>query len=293
MFAPVTPEAAMTAWIERQDGKVLPLTGNLSIGRTAANQLVVDDQRVSRRHAIIHSQGGEYWLVDLRSRNGTCVGERRIYQPVRLRDGDRIRICAENFTFHQPGNEPTAESMTQSAFHTRTEILAVQCWLLVADLEGSTALAQSMPADQLAMMLGQWFQACRALIEESNGFINKYLGDGFLAFWRQPVVDQDTLASTIVALRGLQQKGTPRFRFVLHRGEVLFNSAFSSLEENLSGASLSFVFRMEKLAPTLGQNFLLSEPAADGLKGRLELSPLGEHGLSGFVGKFPLFTLKS
>lgn len=270
---------------------MLPLTGNLSIGRTAGNQLVVEDQRVSRRHAIIHFQGGEFWLVDLGSRNGTCVGDRRIYQPVRLRDRDRIRICSFSVTFRQPGTERSVETLTQSAMHTRAEITAVQCWLLVADIEGSTALAHSMPPDELAVILGHWFEACRQLIEQNQGAINKYLGDGFLAFWREKTLRREGLTKAILSIRALQQKASPRFRFVVHCGEVLFNSAILSSEENLSGASLNFVFRMEKLAPALGQNCLLSQPAADALRGLLDVAPVGEHSLSGFTGKFPLFTL--
>ena len=114
----MTPDSTTTAWLEKSDGQCLALSGNLAIGRTAANQLVVEDQRVSRRHAIIHAQGAEYWLVDLGSRNGTCLGERRIYQPVRLQDGDRIGICSHRFVFHQPGQERSVEALTQSALHT-------------------------------------------------------------------------------------------------------------------------------------------------------------------------------
>jgi adenylate cyclase len=288
----VTPNPPLTAaWLEKQDGQCLPLMENLSIGRTAANQLVVEDQRVSRRHAIIHAQGGEYWLVDLGSRNGTCLGERRIYQPVRLRDGDRIGICSQWFTFHQPGTERSLETLTQSALHTRTEIVEVPCWLLVADVEGSTKLAQSLPPDQLAVMLGQWFQASRALVERSQGAINKYLGDGFLAFWRAPKVESGRLVQAIEALRALQAQGGPDFRFVVHRGEVLFNNGIPSTEENLSGTSLSFVFRMEKLAASLSRRVLFSQSAADALQGLLEVVPAGEHSVAGFRDTHRFFAL--
>jgi class 3 adenylate cyclase len=282
----------VAAWLEKQRGEVLPLAGNLSIGRTAANQLVVPDELVSRRHAMIHSQGGEFWLVDLGSRNGTQVGERRIFQPVRLRDGDRIRIGSEVFVFHQPGSRSLAETVTQSAMHTRTEILAVPCWLLVADIEGSTVLTQSVPPDELAVMLGRWFQACRTLVEKHHGLINKYLGDGFLAFWREPGLEGGMVVEAVHAMLRLQEEDSPDFRFVLHRGEVLFNSAISPNEENLSGSSMNFVFRLEKLAGTLGCRNLVSLPCAEPLKPHFNLVTVGEHPLSGFSGKFPVFSIQ-
>jgi class 3 adenylate cyclase len=289
----VSPESEfLSAWLEKQQGEVLPLAGNLSIGRTAANQLVVQDERVSRRHAMIHSQAGEFWLVDLGSRNGTQVGERRIFQPVRLRDGDRIRIGSEMFIFHQPGTRGLSESLTQSTMHTRSEIMAVPCWLLVADIEGSTVLSQRVPPDELAMMLGRWFQACRSLIEKRRGHINKYLGDGFLAFWREPGLAGGLIVEAVQALLELQREDSPDFRFALHRGEVLFNSAISPTEENLSGASMSFVFRMEKLAGTLGNKNLFSLASAEPLKAHFNLVSAGEHSLAGFNDKFPFFSIQ-
>ncbi len=288
----MTPDPALaSAWLEKQDGQVLLLKGNLSIGRTATNQLVVEDQRVSRRHAIIHSQAGEYWLVDLGSRNGTCLGERRIFQPVRLRDGDRIGICSQLFVFHQPGTERSTEAATRSAFLTRTEIVAVTCWLLVADVVGSTGLAQRLPPDRVAILLGQWFEACHSLIDQSHGCINKYLGDGFLAFWREPGLEISLIVQAIRELRRLQMQNSPDFRFVFHRGEVLFNSVTPSTEEDLSGASLSYVFRMEKLAGSLGERVLLSQSVAAVLRTHLELVPIGEHALPSFSGAQPFYKL--
>jgi len=239
---------------------------------------------------MIHSQGGEFWLVDLGSRNGTHVGERRIYQPVRLRDGDRIRISSQTFVFHQSGSA-SQETLNSSAYMTRTEISAVPCWLLVADIQGSTVMAQSMPQDQLAMLLGRWFQSCRTTIEKNGGSINKYLGDGFLAYWRNREPDFNGMVEALKSLRKMQLEALPPFRLVLHTGEVLFNSAISPNEENLSGASMSFVFRMEKLAGTLGVPILVSDAARQHLKEMLAFETAGEHMMAGFDGKFPFFTV--
>src|SRR5258708_31608564 len=113
-------------WLEKPDGARVSVLGSLSIGRTPKNQVVLEDERVSRRHAIIHAQGeGEFWLVDLGSRNGIYLGERRVQQPVRLSDGDRIRIASFLLVFRQP----------KVGF---------------AD-EGSTRMAHAVPPDELAI----------------------------------------------------------------------------------------------------------------------------------------------
>jgi len=73
----------------------LPLAAGLTtIGRDLSNTFVIQDAKVSRNHAQIEERGGEYWLSDLGSANGTSVNGRRIppKQPRRLNDNDIIRI---------------------------------------------------------------------------------------------------------------------------------------------------------------------------------------------------------
>lgn len=132
------------AWLEKPDGTQVPVPGNLSFGRIAGNEVVLPDERVSRRHAIIHSQGeAEFWLVDLGSRNGTYVNDRRVNLPVRLRDRDQIRISSFSFAFRQPGTEtsPGPGTAPPSGLATLIDVRAAPCWLLVADVQGSTALS--------------------------------------------------------------------------------------------------------------------------------------------------------
>src|SRR5437660_10799051 len=45
----------------------------LSLGRDASNGLPINDPSVSRRHCLIHREGGGFKLRDLDSRNGTLV----------------------------------------------------------------------------------------------------------------------------------------------------------------------------------------------------------------------------
>jgi phage tail-like protein len=54
------------------------LAETTTIGRQQGNDLVFDDERVSRRHAIIECHDDLCWLTDLGSSNGTALGDERL-----------------------------------------------------------------------------------------------------------------------------------------------------------------------------------------------------------------------
>jgi hypothetical protein len=71
----------------------------LAIGRDPQNDIVLDDRRVSRKHAEVRLRLGRYTLYDLQSTNGTYVNGRRVAEIV-LSDGDRIAIGGVELLFH-------------------------------------------------------------------------------------------------------------------------------------------------------------------------------------------------
>jgi serine phosphatase RsbU (regulator of sigma subunit)/pSer/pThr/pTyr-binding forkhead associated (FHA) protein len=75
------------------------------IGRKSNLDLFIDDIRVSRLNTRIQRRAdGLYELVDLDSQNGTQLEGKKLkpYRPVRLRNGDHIRIVKYELVFHQP-----------------------------------------------------------------------------------------------------------------------------------------------------------------------------------------------
>jgi len=53
---------------------LLPDGRETVLGRDPDCDVVVDDDRVSRRHAVLSSDGSGWWVTDLASKNGTVVG---------------------------------------------------------------------------------------------------------------------------------------------------------------------------------------------------------------------------
>jgi adenylate cyclase len=279
------------AWLETTDDKRLPIKGSCSFGRTIANTIVLESPKVSRRHALIHLQNiGEHWLIDFGSSNGTFLNKRRIHQPIRLSDSDQITIGDQIFKFRQP-LVISEEYKTDIMQRTLREIENVPCWLLVADIRGFTPLSRSMQSGDLDVLVGAWIFGCKEIIENQHGIINKYLGDGFLAYWPEATATPEDIAAVVSALKELQQRGTPDFRFVMHFGPVAIGGVASMSEESLMGGEVNLIFRLEKLAGSLGETSLLSEAAQAKLAKQVEARSLGEFELKGFEGKRAVFVL--
>lgn len=73
-------------------GAVIPVDGQLTIGRKKDNILMLDDVYVSGYHARIYINHGNYVIEDLSSTNGTYVNERKIIKGVSIASGDIIKI---------------------------------------------------------------------------------------------------------------------------------------------------------------------------------------------------------
>jgi class 3 adenylate cyclase len=286
---PVQPDSPQGAWLETGLNK-FPLHGGCSIGRSAQNAVVLDSPKVSRRHAIINVQNvGEFWLIDLGSSNGTFLNKRRIHQPLRLSDYDQFVIGDSIFTFRQAA-QVADDVRTMFIERTIREIENVPCWLLLADIENFTALSRSLTSDKLAELIGGWVATCKEIIEEHSGMIDKYLGDGFFAYWREDENAVKNVTAALSQLKQAQERHAPRFRLALHFGLVAIGGVPLMGEESVMGKDVNFVFRMEKLAASLGILLLTSAAGKAKLRSLVKCEPAGAHELKGFEGKHEFFS---
>jgi len=278
------------AWLERE-GQHHILEGSCSIGRATLNTLVVDSAKVSRLHAIIHSESsGTFWLVDLGSSNGTFLNKRRLHEPARLRDCDQITIGGNTFFFRQSPHSSDRLRSTAPVLTLQEQVEEVPCWLLVADIKNFTPLTRELLSGKLAMLVSSWLASCKDIIEKQGGTVNKYLGDGILAYWPEEEGTAKCIVAVIAALKQAQIRG-PEFRFVVHFGSVAIGGVASVREETLMGSEVNLVFRLEKLLASLGEPCAISDAAYPKLKELLRSRPLGHYELKGFENRRSLFAV--
>ena len=215
----------------------------------------------------------------------------RVTSPTRLTHGDRVEIAKYSFAFHQANAAALPKpEQDRSTEQTLPDIKTVTCWLLVADIEQHTQMVQKVAPEEVSRVTGRWLSACKQVIDDEKGVINKFLGDGFFAYWNASTPESAAqVARVVTALRQMQHAGTLRFRIVLHHGKVFVGGA-SLGEESFMGGEVNFIFRVEKLASKLGQIRLASATAAAELNPHLALSTVGAHEVPSFDGSFEFFT---
>src|SRR5579863_9940585 len=100
MTTPATP-AFLDGEIKGQKREVR-LAEVCRVGRSVTNDLVLDEESVSRNHALVYaSEAGVYYINDLGSSNGTFVNGSRVSAPTQLKDGDRILFGTCGLEFRQ------------------------------------------------------------------------------------------------------------------------------------------------------------------------------------------------
>lgn len=99
------------------------LIGKDDLSQQIENDLAIDDETVSRRHARIFLDKGHYYIEDLGSRNHTYVNDERVKR-IRLADRDQIRVGFTLITFaadipqHQLADDAATRAESVDPSHT-------------------------------------------------------------------------------------------------------------------------------------------------------------------------------
>jgi adenylate cyclase len=164
------------------------------------------------------------------------------------------------------------------------------------DLRGFTALADSLPSDQLNDLLNQYFEIMAGAVMAEGGEVLKFIGDGMLAIF-EVGGDSGITHACQAALRAARhaaaamekcneeriaaRKPAIRFGIALHLGEVYYGNigAPGRLDFTVIGPAVNQTSRLEKLSGELGRNIVTSASFAAAAPQPLE--SLGIHELRG------------
>lgn len=162
---------------------------------------------------------------------------------------------------------------------------------LFIDMVRFTSVAEMLPLTRLRTFVNAFLACASDEIEKHHGSVDKFTGDGLVAFWNAPRLDPDHAFHACKAALAVDRQlagtlapelvchGLPPIavRMGIHSGEALVGNVGSSLRMDYTalGDALNVTARLEGLNRVFGTVILVSKPIADAVRGRMLLRPLG------------------
>lgn len=153
-----------------------------------------------------------------------------------------------------------------------------------SDLAGFTTLAETRKPDELVKFLGEYFDDMSKIIAEEKGTLDKYLGDGIMAFWGAPLPVADHAARACVAALRSQKRLvelTPEgvklsARIGIATGDVLVGNIGSTerLNYTVMGDTANLSARLESLNKQYGTYCMIDETTYEKAKSVIVARPL-------------------
>jgi adenylate cyclase len=144
--------------------------------------------------------------------------------------------------------------------------------VLFLDIRGFTAMARTRSAGETVTLLNDFFAEMIEIVDRHNGFINKFLGDGFLALFGAALHDSAAAANALAAGRDMLHavdawnaaypKRALKVGIGIHIGEAITGSIGSPRRKEYTaiGDTVNLAARLEQLTKETGARLLLSDP---------------------------------
>ncbi len=174
-----------------------------SVGRKVDKDLVIADPRVSRDHAIITSENGQFEVVDQGSKHGTFVNGERIQRKT-LERNDRLEFGVRDVSYvvfhpHHATSNTAREFLSQiSGIHISSESTDLE--KLTLFLEAARKLNTTGVLDEILVTL---LEATLKLTRAERGYVFLKTDEGMrLAAGRnskgEPLLDDKTISHSIL-----------------------------------------------------------------------------------------------
>jgi adenylate cyclase len=177
--------------------------------------------------------------------------------------------------------------------------------LMFTDLSSFTAMSEQLSAEQTVDLLSAYFETMTAIIHRHQGTVDKFIGDGIMAFWGAPLADAahaehavraaiEMQAAMAGLVRDLQSRGLPpiAMRIGMHSGRAVIGNVGSSSRFSYTavGDAVNLAARLEGANKAFGTGILLSDSTAAQLPAELPLRVLDEVVVKGKTEPVRVFT---
>jgi adenylate cyclase len=173
-------------------------------------------------------------------------------------------------------------------------VLLNDCTVFNSDIRGFTAMSEGTPAEEIVDMLNDYFERMVDTLFKYEGTLDKFMGDGIMAFWGAPVahpddavrcvqcaLDQVEVLGQFNRMRVQQGRPTLAVGIGVHTGSVVVGYVGSSkaLSYTVIGDTANTSARL--CSSALAGQVVVSEMTLARLGGRFEVEELDARSLKG------------
>lgn len=171
--------------------------------------------------------------------------------------------------------------------------------VMFTDIAGFTAMSEQMPASEAVELLNQHFACICQAVDDEGGTVDKFLGDGVMAFFGAPDRLKGHAAAAVraaIAIREALKKdnlaaaaGRPalKLRIGIHTGRVIVGDigAADRVNYTITGDTVNVSQRLQELgklvAPDVECAIVISGETASRVDDRMSVAESGKHRLRG------------
>lgn len=161
--------------------------------------------------------------------------------------------------------------------------------VLFSDVRGFTGISEKISPEEVVSFLGQYFAEVTQIVFKHGGTVDKFMGDGMMAFFGAPKSHPDDAVRAVktgLEMIDLVQQRSAEWAKLLgqnvaigvgiNSGDAVVGSIGSELRADYTaiGDTVNLASRLEGLTKELGVPILISETTVADLSGAVDLVPL-------------------
>ncbi len=169
--------------------------------------------------------------------------------------------------------------------------------VLFADIRDFTSLSEKIAPENLIILLNKYLSCASNIILENGGTIDKFLGDGILAWFNAPLAQADHILRAVHTSLEIQSavtrlndgKQTLEFGIGIHTGEAILGlvGTEKKMEFTAIGDTVNTAKRIQELARA-GQ-IMVSKAIEESIRQRMEMINVGSIAVKGKVEPIEVF----
>lgn len=176
--------------------------------------------------------------------------------------------------------------------------------VLFSDIRGFTSMSEKMSAEEVSMILNEYFAEMEPIISKYNGVINKFIGDAVMALFGEPIQDDNHPQNAVKCAYEMLKKveylrekwlfeGKPKFEIGvgINTGEVFIGNIGTEnrMEYTVIGDTVNLASRIESYNKVYKTNLLVSSSTYEYIKEIADVIKINEVQIRGKSKKMNIY----